>query len=61
MPKKAASKSQGSPKIPHFEENWEEKYEQLQQAYLNVCLERDLLRKAVRIYADCQGENVQSS
>jgi len=29
----------------------EEKYDKLQQAYRNVCLERDLLRRSIKVYA----------
>lgn len=38
---------------PHL--SLEEKYQRLQQAYQNVCLERDLLRKALRLYVSYPG------
>jgi len=51
MPKKTSSNSPEAFDPTHPEGNCEEKYEKLQQAYQNVCLERDLLRRAIKVYA----------
>ena len=51
MTKNAASKLLEAPEPAHPNGKLEEKYEQLQQDYRNVCLERDLLRKAIKLYS----------
>ena len=51
MPKEAASKILVSSDTSHPDGKLGEKYEKLQQVYRNVCLERDLLRKALKFYA----------
>jgi hypothetical protein len=33
----------------------EEKYQRLMKAYQNVCMERDMLRKAIQVYASYPG------
>jgi hypothetical protein len=38
----------------------EEKYQKLQQAYYNVCHERDLLRRVIKVYAAHVGTGIDS-
>ncbi len=59
MPQKEATSSKLETARVHSskESTWPERYLALQQAYQDVCLERDLLRKALGIYTNHPNTN----
>ena len=52
---KAISSVEKEPFQDYTHLSLEVKYQKLQQAYQDVCLERDLLRKALRLYVSYPG------